>query len=446
MAGRTVILGAGISGLGAAILAQKLNHDVFVSDMGQIGTEIKQELTAYGIPFEEGKHTEAEIVNSDRIILSPGIPLRADMVQKAMCAGIPVESEIEFASRETDAHLIGVTGTNGKTTTTHLIHHILKRGGLDVAMAGNVGTSFARLVAEKPAKYYVLELSSFQLQTTCTARFRQAVLLNITPDHLDRHGTMEHYAQAKMQIALSQESSDSFIYCADDKIIQEYLSQKPGLGKNIPFGFNGPYPEGAWANDTEFQVQLNQPKSIFFMNLSDLTISGRHNAYNSMAAAVVASSLHIRNDVIRESLMDFSNVEHRLEHVLTVKGIDYINDSKATNVNAAWYALESTPKDTIWIAGGVDKGNDYAMLEKLVAEKVKVLICMGKKNIALHEAFTKHVDLVVNVSSAEEAVQMAYRLGNPGDTVLLSPACASFDLFENYEDRGRKFKAAVRQL
>ena len=443
---RTVILGAGISGLGSAILAQKLGHDVFVSDYGVIKDSIKEELSQYGIRYEESQHTEDLILNADRIVISPGISLQVPIAVKATEKGIPLESEIEFASKETDAYLIGITGTNGKTTTTHLVHHLLSKAGLRAAMAGNVGASFARMVAEDPSDYYVLEVSSFQLETTYTTRFNQAILLNISPDHLDRHGSMEAYALAKFKIANNQTTEDLFIYCQDDAIIQGQLEQIPGKGRRIPFGFNGPYPQGAWADDTQFQVELNQPKSIFFMNLNDLTISGRHNAYNSMAAAVVANSLHIRNDVIRESLMDFSNVEHRLEHVLTVKGIDFINDSKATNVNAAWYALESTPKDTIWIAGGVDKGNDYSMLEKLVEEKVKVLICMGKKNIALHEAFTKHVDLVINVSSAEEAVQMAYRLANSGDTVLLSPACASFDLFENYEDRGRQFKAAVRKL
>jgi UDP-N-acetylmuramoylalanine--D-glutamate ligase len=386
------------------------------------------------------------VLNADRIVISPGISLTTPMAEKAQKVGIPLESEIEFASRETTAHLIGITGTNGKTTTTHLTHHLLSKAGLDVAMAGNVGTSFARLVAEHPSDIYVLEVSSFQLETTYSTRFNQAILLNITPDHLDRHGSMEAYASAKFKIANNQTSEDLFIYCHDDEIIQGQLEQIPGNGRRIPFGFNGPFPQGAWADHNQFQVQLNQPKSTFFMNLNDLTISGRHNAYNSMAAAVVANSLNIRNDIIRESLMDFSNVEHRLEHVLTVKGIDFINDSKATNVNAAWYALESTPKNTVWIAGGVDKGNDYSMLESLVEEKVKVLICMGKNNIALHEAFTKHVDLVINVTSAEEAVQMAYSLANSGDTVLLSPACASFDLFENYEDRGRQFKAAVRKL
>jgi UDP-N-acetylmuramoylalanine--D-glutamate ligase len=443
---RTVILGAGISGLGSAILAQKLGHDVFVSDYGIIQESVKKELASYGISFEESRHTDELVLNADRIVISPGISLTTPMAEKAQKVGIPLESEIEFASRETTAHLIGITGTNGKTTTTHLTHHLLSKAGLDVAMAGNVGTSFARLVAEHPSDIYVLEVSSFQLETTYSTRFNQAILLNITPDHLDRHGSMEAYASAKFKIANNQTSEDLFIYCHDDEIIQGQLEQIPGNGRRIPFGFNGPFPQGAWADHNQFQVQLNQPKSTFFMNLNDLTISGRHNAYNSMAAAVVANSLNIRNDIIRESLMDFSNVEHRLEHVLTVKGIDFINDSKATNVNAAWYALESTPKNTVWIAGGVDKGNDYSMLESLVEEKVKVLICMGKNNIALHEAFTKHVDLVINVTSAEEAVQMAYSLANSGDTVLLSPACASFDLFENYEDRGRQFKAAVRKL
>ncbi len=442
-----VILGSGESGVGAAILAQKQGFDVWVSDYGQIKENYKRDLLLKGIEFEENIHSESKILRASEIIKSPGISDNAPIVQKAKENGIPVISEIEFAARYTPATLIGITGTNGKTTTSMLTYHILKKAGLNVALAGNVGMSFAKQVAEKEFDYYVLELSSFQLDGMNTVELDYAVLLNITPDHLDRYDTVEDYINSKFRINKNQKSKDRFIYCADDKTITEYLANHSTEAQLIPFTHEDtPLEEGAWVSEGEINIKLNQPKLEFSMQSNQLTIAGRHNTYNSMAAAIIANSLLIRKETIRESLSDFKNVEHRLEHVAKVKGIDFINDSKATNVNAAWYALESMHRPVIWIAGGVDKGNDYEMLKPLVKEKVRIIICLGENNMKLHRAFRKDVDMMINAGSAQEAVDLAYGLGQNGEAVLLSPACASFDLFENYQDRGNQFKRAVRQL
>lgn len=446
MSQRTVILGAGESGTGAAILAKHLQHDVFVSDLGQIKPKYVEELTQHNIPFESGKHTEDNILNADVAIVSPGIPLASPLVQKLKTQGTEVISEIEFGAMHTDATLIGITGTNGKTTTTLLTHHLLHQAGINVGLAGNIGQSLARQVATTSHTHYVLELSSFQLDLMYKTRLKYAVLLNITPDHLDRYNSYDDYIASKFRITQNQTASDTFIYCPDSEPIHQYIAKHPVVATSIPFTLNGPVDEGAWADDTAFHITLNQPKIKFKMNLNQLTIGGKHNTYNSMAAAIVANSLLIRNDVIRESLMDFKNIEHRLEFVASVKGVDYVNDSKATNVNSAWYALESMKKPVVWIAGGIDKGNDYESLVPLVKDKVRILICLGKNNIALHQAFSKHVDMIINVTSAKEAVQVANGMAFKNEVVLLSPACASFDLFESYEDRGRQFKYEVRNL
>lgn len=446
MSFRTVILGAGESGTGAAILAKSLGHDVFVSDKGQIKDRYVQELTDASIQFESGAHTETHILNADQVVLSPGIPPSVPLVQQLKRQGIPVISEIEFGALNTDATLIGITGTNGKTTTTMLTYHLLQKGGLNVGLAGNVGHSLARQVAQKDFTHYVIEISSFQLDFMYKTRLDYAVLLNITPDHLDRYGSFENYVESKFRITQNQTSTDHFIYNIDDESITTKLATKTLTANAIPFSVNQSLENGAWADDTAFHINTQIPKIKFRMDLNQLTISGKHNTYNSMAASVIANSLLIRNEVIRESLMDFKNIEHRLEYVATVKGVDYINDSKATNVNSAWYALESMKKPVIWIAGGIDKGNDYESLVPLVKDRVRILICLGKNNIALHQAFSKHVDLVINVTSAKEAVQVANAMADREEVVLLSPACASFDLFDSYEDRGRQFKFEVRNL
>jgi UDP-N-acetylmuramoylalanine--D-glutamate ligase len=441
------ILGAGESGVGSAILAKKKGFEVWVSDYGEIKTHHKEELSKNAIPFEEGGHDASKILSSYKIIKSPGIAPSVSIVKQAIDAKIPVIGEIEFAASYTDATLIGITGTNGKTTTTMLTYHILSQAGFDVGMAGNVGYSFAKQVAQKDHKYYVLELSSFQLDDMYTVALDYAVLLNISPDHLDRYGDLENYITSKFRITQNQSSKQSFIYCSDDRLVSNKLASHKTLAIQIPFSHRAEEVElGAWVDQKQIHIQLNKPKIKFTMSVDQLTIAGTHNTYNSMAAAIIANSLLIRKESIRESLSDFKNVEHRLEYVNKVKGINFINDSKATNVNAAWYALESAEEPIIWIAGGVDKGNDYESLHPLVKAKVRIIVCLGKNNMKLHQAFHKDVDMMINASSAEEAVRLAYGLGEKGETVLLSPACASFDLFENYQDRGNQFKRAVRGL
>lgn len=448
MTKRIVILGSGESGTGAALLAQRKGFDVFVSDMAIIPDAYKSELAAAQIPFEEGKHSADLILNADEIIKSPGIPDKAPLVVEAKAKDIPVISEIEFAARYSKAIKIGITGTNGKTTTTSLVYHLMKTAGLDVAMGGNIGVSFARLLLERDYAYMVLELSSFQLDGMYAFKADIAVLTNITPDHLDRYNyDVQEYVASKFRITQNQTASDVFIYCADNELTVNNLHLNKGLASAIPFAWANQQQPGAYVKDGQIistiPSQINNP---FTMYINELSLKGRHNGYNSMAAAIIGQVLNIRKETIRESMMSFQNVEHRLEPVLTIAGVDFINDSKATNVNSAWYALESMEKPTIWIAGGVDKGNDYTLLKDLVKEKVRIIVCLGVDNRKIHEAFGSEVDMIVNTTSMNEAVHVAQQLAKHGEAVLLSPACASFDLFKNYEDRGRQFKKAVRDL
>lgn len=449
MAKRIVILGSGESGTGAAILAKQKGFDVFVSDKGAIPEKYKQELDEHGVAFEEQTHTEPLILNADEVIKSPGIPEKNELVKALRKKGIPIINEIEFGARYTNAFMIAITGTNGKTTTTSLTYHLLKKAGLNVGLAGNIGISLCRCVATHNYDYYVIEISSFQLDDCYDFRANIGVLCNITPDHLDRYEhELMNYVRSKFRITQNQQSADLFIYCADDPLTTENISLVQGQARMLPFSHEHPIVPGAYMDtDKQMHVQLNENQSNqFTMYTSEMTLKGRHNAYNSMAAAIIANALEIRKEVIRDGLMDFQNVEHRLEFVATIRGVDYINDSKATNVNSAWYALESMDKPTVWVVGGVDKGNDYNMLRDLVKSKVRIIICLGVDNSRIHEAFASDVDMIVNTSSAQEAVHVAARLSKPGEAVLLSPACASFDLFKNYEDRGRQFKAAVKQL
>lgn len=445
MSGRIVILGAAESGAGAAVLAQQKGYDVFVSDGGKIAAKYKDVLSSRGIAFEEGIHSTEKILNASEIIKSPGIPDKADIVKKAALEKIPVISEIEFAGRYTKAKMIGITGTNGKTTTTLLTHHILKKAGLHVGLAGNVGKSLAMQVAEENFDYYVIELSSFQLDGMTDFKCDVAVLTNITPDHLDRYDyKIENYAKSKFRITQNQTTSDVFIYSADDELTNQFISKEKINAQQYPFSIKKKLDKGAWLEENLIQIKTNT--NPFTMLIQDLALQGKHNMYNSMAAALSARSLELSKETIRESMSDFQNIEHRLEHVMTVNGIDFVNDSKATNINSTWYALESFHRPVVLILGGVDKGNDYSMLDELVKEKVKAIVCMGLDTKKIHKAFKGMVTEIVDVTSADDAVKESYRMAKPGDVVLLSPACASFDLFDNYEDRGRKFKAAVRGL
>jgi len=445
---RIVILGSGESGTGAALLAQRKGYDVFVSDMGIIGEEFKKELAEAGIAFEEGRHTAELILNADELIKSPGIPHSAAVVKQAFAKHIPIISEIEFAARFSQAKKICITGTNGKTTTTSLVYHVLKTAGLDVAVGGNIGTSYARILLDRDYSYVVLELSSFQLDDMFAFRADIGVITNITPDHLDRYDyQLQNYINSKFRITQNQLQHDVLIYCADDELTSKNLEQIKGKATLIPFAWDEPLQPGAYVKEglmiCTIPEQLNNP---FTMHMNELSLKGRHNGYNSMAAAIIGQVLNIRKETIRESLMSFQNVEHRLEPVMSVGGVEFINDSKATNVNSAWYALESMEKPTIWIAGGVDKGNDYQLLKELVKEKVRIIVCLGTDNRKIHEAFGTEVDMIVNTSSMNEAVHVAQKLAKAGEAVLLSPACASFDLFKNYEDRGRQFKKEVKAL
>lgn len=442
---KIVILGAAESGVGAAILAQKQGFDVFVSDAGDIKDKYKQELISYKISYEESGHTEEKILSAFEVIKSPGIPDKAPLIKKLHAANIAVISEIEFAARYTNAKKICITGTNGKTTTTMLTYHILSKAGLKVGLGGNVGKSFARQVAEENYDYYVLELSSFQLDGCFDFKADIAILTNITPDHLDRYEyQLQNYINSKFRILQNQNSDDVFIFCSDDELTLNEVAQRNLNMQCFPFSIYKKDGMAAWLENEELNIQTNN--QLFTMSIHDLALQGKHNLNNSMASGIAARILEIRKDVVRESFSDFENIEHRLEFVTTVHGIDFINDSKATNVNSTWYALESYSNPVVWIAGGVDKGNDYTMLNELVQSRVKAIVCLGTDNSKLIAAFKDIVPVIVETASAEEAVQAAYHLGKKGDTVLLSPCCASFDLFENYEDRGRKFKAAVRAL
>lgn len=442
---KLVILGAGESGVGSAILAQKQGYAVFVSDFGKIKDKYKAVLSKYNIDFEEGKHSEEKILKAETVVKSPGIPDTAPLILKLKEKGIPVISEIEFAGRYTKAKTICITGSNGKTTTTLLTHHMLKSAGLNVGLAGNVGKSFAWQVAEEKHDIYVIELSSFQLDGMYDFRADVAVLLNITPDHLDRYDyNMQNYTDSKFRIIQNQTESDYFIYCADDEVIQTEIAKREIKPTSIPFTLKEPANPGAGISAEKLIINFNQKQ--FSMSILDLSLSGKHNTYNSMAAGIASMVFQIRNEQLRECLSSFHGVEHRLERFLKVHGIEFVNDSKATNVNSTWYALESIPKSIVWIAGGIDKGNDYTMIKPLVKEKVKAIVCLGKDNSKLHAAFDSLVKNVVDASGMEEAVKAAYYLARNGDTVLLSPACASFDLFDNYEDRGNQFKKQVRNL
>jgi UDP-N-acetylmuramoylalanine--D-glutamate ligase len=442
---RLVILGGGESGAGTAVLGLKQGYEVFVSDKGKIADKYKTILTEYKVEYEEEQHTEEKILNADVVMKSPGIPEKAEMIKKLRKNNVRIVSEIEFASWYTDAKIVGITGSNGKTTTTALTYQILKDAGLNVGLGGNIGKSFAMQVATEDHEHYVLEISSFQLDDIETFSPHISILTNITPDHLDRYDyELQNYVAAKYAITKNQKEDDVFIYCEDDEITMQNIDKYPTKAKKIPFSYEKEYAEGAYVKDDTIHININN--NPFTMSIQELGIRGRHNVYNSMAAGIVANIYGLRKEQIRESLANFKSLEHRLETVTKIRGIEFINDSKATNVNSTWYALESVSKPIIWIAGGVDKGNDYSVLEGLVKKKVRAMICLGVDNTKLHAAFSKHVDIVVNCTNMRDAVRMGYQLSNPGDAVLLSPACASFDLFQNYEDRGKKFKDAVIQL
>ena len=442
---RIVVLGGGESGVGSAVLAKIKGYDVFLSDNGTIKPEARKMLEKYEIPYEEGGHTQEKILNAWQIVKSPGIPENAPLIVQAREKGIPVISEIEFAGRYDKAKKICITGSNGKTTTTSLIYFMLKNAGLNVGLAGNIGQSYAFQVATENYDYYVLELSSFQLDGMYDFKADIAILLNITPDHLDRYDfKMQNYVNSKFRITRNMDKEDCFIFCADDPITTEELKKIVLKVKMLPISQEKKVKEGACIQEDQLCVRYREDE--YFMYLKELSLAGKHNIYNSMAAAIAGKVLKIENRFIRDSLMTFKGVEHRMEEVMSIKNVLYINDSKATNVNSSWYALESVKTPVVWIAGGKDKGNDYEPLYELVKEKVRAMICLGVHNEKLHECFGDKVETIVDVLSAKDAVQKASELARPGDTVLLSPACASFDLFKSYEDRGRQFKAAVREL
>ena len=439
------ILGAGESGVGSAILAQRKGFDVWVSDKAEIKDKYKTELDNYKIPWEEKQHTESKILNADVIVKSPGIPEHVDIVMKAREKGIEVISEIEFAGQFTNAFIIGITGSNGKTTTTMWTYHMLINAGLNVGLAGNVGFSFARQVALENFEYYVIELSSFQLDGMYRFRCNIAMLLNITPDHLDRYDNeLENYIASKFRITQNQTEKDILIMSADDPILIQNAHLNKGKAYQFLFSIEKELKKGAWLKDETLMIETdNNP---FDMIYTKLALDGKHNAANGMAAGIAADVLRISKENIRESLTTFSGVEHRLEPFISVRGVEFINDSKATNINSTWYALESMRKEIVWIVGGVDKGNDYIELDKLVAKKVKAIVCLGTDNSKIVSHFQGKVSQIVETCSMEDAVKQAFLLGRKGDVVLLSPACASFDLFDNYEDRGNQFKMCVRDL
>ena len=440
-----VILGAGESGTGAAVLAKKVGFDVFVSDLSQIKPKYKDMLNARGIRWEEGHHTETEILNADEVVKSPGIPDKAPIIQELKKKGIPIISEIELAGRYTDAKMICITGSNGKTTTTLLTHHILTESGVDAGLAGNVGNSLALQVAESPHPVYVIELSSFQLDNMYDFKADIAILLNITPDHLDRYNyEMQNYVDAKVRIIQNQTSEDAFIFWNDDPIISREMAKRHPGATLYPFAED--QKEGVKAYTTNKQIVVKSDNGTFTMDQELLALTGKHNLYNSLAATIAAKIMDLRDEKIRASLMNFSGVEHRLEKVARVRGVEYINDSKATNVNSCWYALQSMTTPVVLILGGTDKGNDYREIEDLVREKVHALIFLGVDNTKLHTFFDGKVPQISDARSMEEAVNQAYKVAHKGDTVLLSPCCASFDLFKCYEDRGEQFKICVRNL
>lgn len=446
MSKRMVILGGGESGVGAALLAQQQGYDTFLSDGSSLKEKYRNELQQAGIGFEEGQHDEERILAADEVVKSPGIPEKNDLVKKIRAKGIPIISEIELAYRfKGDSKIIAITGSNGKTTTTALTFHICKEAGLDCALVGNIGYSFAKQVAENPKPLYVAEISSFQLDDIKTFRPDVAILTNITEDHLDRYDyKFENYIRSKFRITMNQQSTDHFIYCCDDEVTMKYLNRFNIQSNQLPISMKRELPNGAFIKDGDMYVRTGQ--DFTSMSVYDFALKGKHNQYNTMAACVAATTMDIRKDKIRDAVQNFQSLEHRMEHVATIRGVDFINDSKATNVNSTWYALESMTKPTVLILGGVDKGNDYSLIADLVKEKVKAIICLGTDNRKIHEAFGNIVSPIVNTGSALEAVHAAFHFSEKGDVVLLSPACASFDLFKNYEDRGNQFKQAVKEL
>lgn len=444
MSKKLVVLGAGESGVGAALLGVKKGYNVFVSDKGKIKQYYKNVLIHNEIEWEEEKHTEDRILNANVVVKSPGIPDTVQLIKKLHDTGVLVISEIEFAAKNTNATLVAITGSNGKTTTTSLIHHILKQE-LSVGLAGNIGDSFAKQVAENAFDYYALEVSSFQLDGIVDFKPKIAIITNITPDHLDRYDyKLENYVASKFRIAKNQTKEDYLIYDADDKVICEWLEKHPVQSTLLPFSLVEEIEEGAYLKNKNVTTKINNKNTT--MPTADLALKGQHNIKNAMAASTVANLLSIRKETLRQCLENFDGVEHRLESVLKINRVNYINDSKATNVNATYYALESMEGPTVWIVGGVDKGNDYSELFPFVNEKVKAIVCLGVDNEKLMENFGNMVDIIVETQFVSEAVKIAYKIAEAGDNVLLSPACASFDLFENYEDRGRQFKDAVRDL
>ncbi|NGM60357.1 UDP-N-acetylmuramoyl-L-alanine--D-glutamate ligase [Sphingobacterium sp. SGG-5] len=445
--GHLVVLGAGESGVGAAILGKDRGFDVFVSDRGTIAESYRVQLEEEGIRFEMEKHTEEQILHADLVVKSPGIPEQAPLIKKLRAKGVPVISEIEFGAQYTDAKLICVTGSNGKSTTTMLTYYMLQQGGVHVGLAGNIGKSFALQVARAQFDVYVLEISSFMLDDMYHFRADVAVLLNITPDHLDRYDyDMEKYVNSKFRIIQNQTNSDYFIYCADDDETMKALPRMQVKAIQLPMSQKKSLAQGS-SLDKNNNIIINIPnREAFAMNIEELSLQGKHNTYNNMASGLVGKVQELRNQTMKESMGSYVNIAHRLEHVAYIGGVNYINDSKATNVNSVWYALESFSPDIILLLGGVDKGNDYEMLRDLVRQKVKAIICIGKDTSRIHDAFEEDVEVIVNSSSIEDAVHMASHLARKGDTVLLSPACASFDWFKNYEERGDRFKEAVMAL
>jgi UDP-N-acetylmuramoylalanine--D-glutamate ligase len=443
---KLVILGAGESGVGTALLASQQGYDVFVTDGGEIKEIYKNELLSNGIDFEELKHTEEKILLADEVMKSPGIPEKNELVKKIREKGITIISEIEFAFRyKGSSRIIAITGSNGKTTTTALTWHICKNAGMDCAMVGNIGYSFARQLALDPKSLYVIEISSFQLDDIKTFRPDVAILTNITEDHLDRYDyKMQNYVNSKFRVVQNQQANDVFIYNLDDKITNQYINNYSIQSTLYPITMSKELPQGAYL--TNAQMHLKWKTEDMQMSIEDFALKGKHNQYNSMAASLGATAVGIKKESIRESLQTFQSLEHRMEPVAKIKGVQFINDSKATNVNSTWFALESINEPTILILGGVDKGNDYSLLNDLVKEKVKAIVCMGTDNRKIHEAFGDFVSLIVNATTADEAVKAAFHFADKGDVVLLSPACASFDLFKNYEDRGIQFKNAVKDL
>jgi UDP-N-acetylmuramoylalanine--D-glutamate ligase len=443
-----VILGGGESGVGSAILAKQKGYDVFLSDKGKLKEKYKNILTAKQIDYEEGFHTELKIMQANEVIKSPGIPDTAELIVKLRSSNIPVISEIEFAGRYTNAKTICITGSNGKTTTTMLTYHILKKAGYNVGLAGNIGKSFAWQVAVENYDYYVLEISSFQLDGMYDFKAHVAILLNITPDHLDRYDyKFENYVASKFRIIQNQTNSDYFIFNADDETIKAYMNKWNSHVTLVPFSIKKPIDgQGAFLNGNQITLNYKLNQNPLIMTIEQLALQGKHNVYNSMAASLAAKIVDVRKEIIKESLLDFQGIEHRLEFVASINGIEFINDSKATNINSAWYALESMQKPVVWVCGGQDKGNDYNEIYDLVKHKVKAIVCLGKNNKKIINAFKDIVELIVETDNAADAVAASYKIAKKGDAVLLSPACASFDLFENYEDRGMQFKAAVRSL